>query len=143
MQSVFVSIIDFNGRENTIDCLNSIAKVNKDEFELNVLVINNSPKEKLNLPSFPNLKIKIIENKKNLGFAGGHNVGIKYALENGADFVLVLNNDTAVDKNLIVELVKAANLGSGITTPKIYFSKDLNSIKTDTRERNWEKFYGL
>lgn len=123
MQSVFVSIIDFNGRENTIDCLKSISECSKDNFELNVIVINNFPQKKLNLPIYSNLKVKIIENEKNLGFAEGQNAGIKYALKNGADFVLVLNNDTVLDKNLILELVKTANSGVGIVAPKIYFAK--------------------
>jgi len=138
MQSVFVSIIDFNGRENTIDCLNSIAKINKDDFELTVLVINNS-KEKLNLPSFPDLKIKMIENGKNLGFAGGQNVGIKYALENGADFVLILNNDTVIDKNLISALIKTANLDVGIVAPKIYFAKGFEFHKARYKEEDLGK----
>lgn len=139
MQSVYVSILDFNGRENTIDCLKSINESSKNNFELNVLVINNFPQKKLNLPSFPSLKIKIIENKENLGFAGGQNVGIKYALENGADYVLILNNDTVVDKNLIKELVSCANSEVGIVAPKIYFYKGFEFHKNRYQDKDLGK----
>ncbi len=124
MQKVFVSILNFNGRDNTIDCLNSLKEVIEKNFELFLVVIDNNSKEKLNLPSFPGLNIKIIENNSNLGFSGGHNVGIKYSLENGADFVVILNNDTVVDKNFILELLKVQNSNKdiGITSPKIYFA---------------------
>lgn len=141
MQSVFVSIIDFNGRENTIDCLKSISESSKDDFELHIVVINNFPQKKLDLPAFSNLKIKIIENEKNLGFAGGQNVGIKYALENGADYVLVLNNDTVVDKNLVSELIKAANSGIGIVAPKIYFAKGFEYHKDRYKKEDLGKVF--
>jgi GT2 family glycosyltransferase len=141
MQSVFVSIIDFNGRENTIDCLKSVSESSKDNFELNIIVINNFPQKKLNLPSFPNLRVKIIENEKNLGFAGGQNVGIKYALENGADFVFILNNDTTIDKNLIPRLVKAANSGIGIAAPKIYFAKGFEYHKNRYKKEDLGKVF--
>ncbi len=124
MQKVFISIINFNGRENTLDCLDSIKKINIDNFELYTVVIDNGSKEKLNLPKdyLGEIPLKIIESEVNLGFSGGHNKVIRYALENGADFVLILNNDTEVNKNLISELLKRFNGEKiGITVPKIYF----------------------
>lgn len=123
MKSVWVSLINFKGRENTIDCLNSLGKAVKDNFELKVVVVDNSSSGKLTLPKYP-FPLKILLSKKNLGFSGGHNLGIKYALENGADYILVLNNDTLVDNNLISELLRS--IGSdpmvGIAAPKIYFA---------------------
>ena len=50
--------------------------------------------------------IQLLEAKENLGFSGGNNVGIKYALENGADYVMLLNNDTLVDPNLVEGMLK-------------------------------------
>jgi hypothetical protein len=64
--------------------------------------------------------------EKNLGYAGGNNAGISYALENGADLIFLLNNDTIVDPNTISELVKCLEEESAwaITVPKIlYYSK--------------------
>lgn len=71
-----------------------------------------------------NFKLKIIENNENLGFAEGNNVGIHYALENGADYVMLLNPDTLVDKNLLVHLIDFAETDDkiGILSPKIYFA---------------------
>lgn len=122
MQKVFVSIINFNGRENTLDCLDSIKKAEKNSFDLNVVVIDNGSSEKFDLPKNYS-EVILLKNSKNLGFSGGHNIGIKYALRSGADYILILNNDTVVDNNLISELLKTANLNEdiGIIAPKIYF----------------------
>jgi len=52
--------------------------------------------------------MEIIENGENLGFAEGNNVGIRRAMDDGADYVLLLNNDTVVDLEFLGELVKVA-----------------------------------
>lgn len=126
MKSVFVSILNFNGRKNTLDCLESLKKINIDDFKLTIIVVDNNSAERLNLrdESFGKIELKIIANEVNLGFSGGQNVGIKYALENGADYVLILNNDTYVDENFLKELIEAveADKSIGITVPKIYFA---------------------
>ena len=49
--------------------------------------------------AYPDLPLLV--NKKNLGYAGGNNVGIRYAIEKGADYVLILNNDTIVEPNTV------------------------------------------
>ena len=67
--------------------------------------------------------MEIIENGENLGFAEGNNVGIRRAMDEGADYVLLLNNDTVVDPEFLGELVKMAESDpkAGIVGPKIYF----------------------
>ena len=126
MRSVFVSILNFNGSNNTLDCLESLRKINTSDFKLTILVIDNNSSEKLNMQngSFGEIKLKVIKNKQNLGFSGGHNIGIKYALECGADYILILNNDTYVDNNFLVELLRVMgeNKNVGIVVPKIYFA---------------------
>lgn len=121
MPLVFVSILNYNGKDNTVDCLKSLEKISKENFDLKVIVIDNASKEEFELPVFPNLDLEIIRNNKNLGFSGGHNVGIKYAMNKRADYILILNNDTVVDKNLILELIKGSRKNAGIVAPKIYF----------------------
>ena len=83
MRNVFVSIINFNGRDNTLACLDSIKKLNTSNFKLNVVVIDNGSNGKLNLSQdyLRNIPLKLIAEEKNLGFTGGQNKGIKYALE--------------------------------------------------------------
>lgn len=142
MKSVFISLIDFNSRENIIDCLNSVFKPKHDSFNLSIVVLNNYPK-KLILPKFPNLQIKIIENNTNLGFAGGHNVGIKYALEEGADSVVILNNDTILDEDLISQLFESSGDNVGIVVPKIYFAKGYEFHKDRYKDKDLGKgIYG-
>lgn len=138
---VFVSIIDFNGRDNTISCLESISKFKKSNFELKIVVINNYPQKRLILPKINNLEIKIIDTGKNLGFSGGHNVGIRYALKNGADYVLVLNNDVEAHKNLMNELLKSSKDEVGITAPKIYFYKGFEFHKNRYSEEEKGKVF--
>ena len=127
MINVFVSIINFNGRNNTFVCLDSIKKINASNFKLNVVVIDNGSKEKLNLPQnyLVNIPLKIILKEENSGFTGGHNAGINYALSQNANYVLVLNNDVVVDPNIISQLLGALDKNEkyAIASPKIYFAK--------------------
>src|SRR5690606_4373835 len=69
-------------------------------------------------------QIKLIENKSNLGYSGGNNVGIKRALEDGADWILLLNNDTTINESTLIDLfTETVNTSFSITSPKIYFYK--------------------
>jgi GT2 family glycosyltransferase len=127
MKKIFISILNFNSRNETIDCLNSIKKIKIEGFSVTVVLIDNASKEKMDLTEgFINpIELKIIENKENFGFAGGHNIGLRYALEKGADYVLVLNNDAVLGENALLEMFLAAESisGVGIVVPKIYFAK--------------------
>lgn len=126
MKSVFILILNFNGNNNTLDCVESLKKINITDFKLTILVVDNNSSEKLNLKSdlFEKIQLKVIKNEKNLGFSGGNNVGIRHALKYGADYIVILNNDTYVHENFLIELLKAAQKGNenGILSPKIYFA---------------------
>jgi GT2 family glycosyltransferase len=65
----------------------------------------------------------LIHNARNKGFAAGNNVGIRYALEHGADCVLLLNNDAVLDRSAVNTMVSAlfADSRRGVVVPKIYF----------------------
>lgn len=97
-----------------------------------VILIDNGSRDNsieiLSQLSYPNLLF--IKNKQNLGFAEGNNIGIRHALENGADFVLLLNNDTIVKEDFISELIKQARKypNAGAIGPKIYFLDRPNII---------------
>ncbi len=75
-------------------------------------------------------RIQVIETGCNLGFAGGNNAGIRHALDTGADYVLLLNNDTTVATDLVSRLVESAATrpDGGIFGPKIYFHADPKRI---------------
>lgn len=126
MKKIFVVILNFNGKDNTLVCLRSLAKVklNKNTDLATVVVDNGSEDDSVQAirKEFP--KVIIIENQKNLGFTGGCNEGARVALKSGGDYVLFLNNDTLVHKDLIKNLLSAAENDSvGGVVPKIYFEK--------------------
>jgi hypothetical protein len=106
--------------------LESLKNIKRENFELTIVVVDNSSKEEFDLKSgyMEDIPLVVVKNKENLGFAGGHNVAIKYAIKNGADYVLILNNDTYVDKNFLEELLKATDRDKkiGVLVPKIYFA---------------------
>lgn len=127
MKKVAIVILNFNGEKDTIQCLESIEKLQFTNYNVQIIIVDNGSTEKFKIEN-RKLKIgdlKILRNEENLGFAGGNDVGIKYGLEHGADYILLLNNDTIVDKNLLEELVKTADSETeiGIVSPKIYFAR--------------------
>lgn len=127
MKHILISMLDYNGRDETLACLHSIDKLNLDGIRLTVLVIDNYPPKVFSLGNekFKSIDPIVIKNKDALGFSGGHNVGFKEAFKKNVDYVLVINNDTLVDKNLLQELLKVAeeNNNAGAIVPKIYFVK--------------------
>lgn len=130
MTKVSIVILNWNRADDTIDCLRSVNKLKIKDFELEVVIVDNGSddisklKSQISKLQLRSQNLKIIENKKNLGFAEGNNTGIRYALKNGADYVLVLNNDTLVDRNLVVEFLKISQSDPtvGAINPKIYFA---------------------
>lgn len=121
---VSIIILNWNGWKDTIDCLESLEKINYPNCE--IIVVDNGSTDG-SLERIKNhesrIKFKIVENKENLGFSGGNNVGIKYAMESRADYVLLLNNDTLVEPDFLSELVKIGESDKkiGLVGPKIYF----------------------
>jgi GT2 family glycosyltransferase len=65
----------------------------------------------------------LLENEANLGFAEGHNVGIRYTIDRQADYILLPNNDTIVHERFLSELVRVAECDSrtGFVGPKVYY----------------------
>lgn len=121
MKKVFIIVLHYKGIKDTLECLLSLEKIFiPKEISLNTVIVDNASKDNLK-----SLKAEIIRNDKNLGFAEGNNIGIKYALSKGADHILLLNNDTLVDRDFLKELVFAIEKNSkfGIAVPKIYFAK--------------------
>ena len=129
MTKIFLVILNWNGAIDTLECLVSVGRLNLYNIKLSVLVIDNNSiddsTEKLAHHAINNASYEFIENNKNLGFSGGMNVGIRYALKSGADFVMVINNDTILDKDLLVNLLFSARKRQnvGIICPKVYFAK--------------------
>ncbi len=124
---VFIVVLNWNREKDTLECLRSIGGLSKVGVDLEVVVVDNASKEKSiqKIRKFDGFPVKIIENSDNFGFAKGNNTGIEYALKQGADWVMVLNNDTILDSRIIVEFAHAVKNEKkvGAITPKIYFAK--------------------
>jgi GT2 family glycosyltransferase len=119
---VTIIILNWNGKEDTIECLESLKHITYPNYEI-LLVDNGSTDGSVECfrEQYPGMEI--IETGDNLGFAEGNNVGIRRAMDEGADYVLLLNNDTVVDTEFLGELVYTAktHTKAGIVGPKIYF----------------------
>lgn len=84
----------------------------------------NGERKKEIYDSLSNRNLIIIRNEKNYGFAEGNNIGIKYALKAlNPKYILLLNNDTVVDKDFLMELVKVGKRDDkiGVMGPKVYY----------------------
>jgi len=106
---VSIVVLNWNGLNDTIECLESLKKITYSNYEV-IVVDNGSKGNDVNiLENKYREYIKIIKNKENLGFTGGNNKGIQKAIENGeSKYILLLNNDTIVEPNFLTELVKVA-----------------------------------
>lgn len=118
---VSILIVNWNARENLKECLISLFKIAYLNFEI-ILVDNGSEDDSVEMAekSFP--KVLIVKSEKNLGFAGGNNLGLKYCY---GKYILFLNNDTIVTKDFLGKLVKFMEKRNdvGIIQPTILFHR--------------------
>jgi len=105
---VGVVLLNYNNDRDTIDCLHSLERVKWSNLFV-VIVDNASANDsvvRLRTAIAKNeMSIVLIENKQNLGFAAGNNIGIRECLKKGCQYVMVLNNDTVVEKGFLDPLV--------------------------------------
>lgn len=124
MQSkVQIIILQYNNSDSTIKCLNSLLVLNYGNFK--VLVVDNASETEdakkisdfISNHSAMGYELKVMN--LNLGYSSGNNYGIKYALENQADYIWVLNNDVFVEKDSLSKLIEVAekNPSIGILSP--------------------------
>ncbi|MBP2681099.1 MAG: putative glycosyltransferase, partial [Candidatus Krumholzibacteriota bacterium] len=127
---VAIVVLNWNGKVLTMECLESLASLTYANAE--VIVVDNGSSDGTAdaVRKTYGDRVTIIENPTNLGFAGGNNVGIRRALEGGADYVLLLNNDTVVDRALVDRLVETIteSRNIGIVGPKIYYASPADRI---------------
>lgn len=104
---IVIVLLNFNGDKDTLECLKSLEKVSYPNFQ--TIVVDNGSLETSRArlrKAHPHLPI--LENGTNLGFAGGNNPGIKWALSHHAEWILLLNNDTTVDPDFLHAFLRAA-----------------------------------
>lgn len=114
---VSVIILNLNGIDYTIRCLDSIKKSSCKDYE--IIVVDNGSSDNSVAVLGKRKGIRLILNKENLGFAEGNNVGVRAAK---GKYICLLNNDTKVDRNWLKELVTAAESDRriAICNPKFF-----------------------
>ena len=125
MTKIAIVVLNWNQPQLTIDTINSILKIKSFNFKYKIFLVDNNSSDN-SVAHFQdkygkNSAIEIIQTASNLGYVG-NNVGIKKALKEKFNYVLLINNDVIVDPNFLKELLAGANLGYDIVGPKIYFA---------------------
>lgn len=93
---VFVLVLNYDGKTHLEYCLPSLLATDYGNFEV-VLLDNASVDGSVEFAKTHFPEITIMENEANLGWSAGNNVGIRYALDHDADYIVLQNNDTKVD----------------------------------------------
>jgi len=122
MAKVYIIILNWNGLKDTIECLDSVYKLHYPDFHV-IVVDNGSSDCSVETISREFPQIILIENNKNLGFTGGNNVGMHRAMQLGADYVWLLNNDTVVDPDSLARLIDEAEMSpqTGLVSPVVHY----------------------
>lgn len=126
---VAIILLNWNNKEDTLDCIRSLKCIGYPNFEI-IVADNGSTDDSVKVIKGSYPEITLIENRKNLGFAAGNNAGIRPALLNNADYILLLNNDTVVDPKFLDELIRVAESDPkiGVVGPKIYYYSEPGRI---------------
>lgn len=137
---VYIIILNWNQLEYTLDCIKSVKMLIYPNFKI-IVVDNGSKINSEDIIRKEHRDIILINNKENLGFAGGNNVGIRYALLNDADYIWLLNNDTTVDHCALTAMVDIGEKipECGILGSKIYYHDKPELIWFAGATINWKK----
>jgi hypothetical protein len=131
---VSVIILHLNNIPCLVDCISSLNKISYPNFD--IFVVHNGAKSNALPDALTQLSqhiTEIIDTGDNIGFAGGNNVGITRTLEKGADYVLLLNDDTEVSKDFLSLLVESAEKrqDAGMFGPRIFLFDQPDKIWFD------------
>lgn len=130
MPLVFIILINYNNSQITIECIESLLEITYKNYKI-IVVDNHSEDDSVRqLRKYESEKTKLLYTEDNLGFTGGNNVGIEYALKQGAEYILLLNNDTIVEKNFLEPLLQAFHEcpECGLSIGKIMYEKEREKI---------------
>ena len=112
-------VLSWNGREDTLACLRSLEGQGAE-----VIVVDNASEDG---SAEAVSGVEVIRNPRNLGYAGGMNVGLRAALDRGADAVLLLNNDVELEAGAVTALA-AASEGAAAVCPLITFADNPETV---------------
>ena len=98
LPKISVIILNWNGKEDTLECLASVKQLDYSNYKI-VLVDNGSVDDSVDAILTQHPDITVLQTGVNLGYAGGNNVGIRWALKQGTDYILLLNKKKQVFKD--------------------------------------------
>ena len=135
LRSVNLFVLNWNGRDLTLDCLSSLEKIAYPNVKVYVIDNGSSDNSVTAIRNqFPEKSVfnsiyEIIELPENYGFARGNNAGFELVKQK-ADYTIFLNNDTIVDPNFVEPLINAMESNSTVkqSTPKIFYADNLDYI---------------
>jgi hypothetical protein len=135
--NVSIVVLNWNGRADTLACLRSLQTLANESTKVFV-VDNGSTDGSVAAIRAAHPEVELIETGSNLGYAGGNNVGIERAVADGADFLLVLNNDTTCAPNMVEELLRAAarHPRAGMLCPRMFYAHEPDRVWFD--EARWD-----
>lgn len=126
---VYILLLNYNRLNDTIECVNSLKRIHYSNYK--IVIVDNCSTDN----SFPMLEEKLDEIElhqtgENVGYTGGINFGLKIIKEKNADYILVLNNDTIVEKDFLNNLIVAMekNSAAGAACGTILAEHDQNKI---------------
>jgi GT2 family glycosyltransferase len=127
---VCIIILNWNGLKDTLECLDSILGLDYENY--NVIVVDNGSLDRsveIIRERFPS--VIMIESNRNLGYTGGNNIGIQYALEHSADYIWLLNNDTIISADCLRKMVEIAETDPqiGLLSPVIYYENQRDRMQ--------------
>lgn len=140
---VTIIIVTWNNQEEIRDCLESIKKSGYKNY--NIVIVDNASQDsttEIISEDFPDFDL--IKNVTNKYFTGGNNIGFKYAINKyNPDFLLILNPDTIVEKDVISKLVEVAQSDEkiGAVGPKIKFKGGENDGKINSASLFYDNFH--
>ncbi len=144
---VSIIILTTDALAMTKEQLQDAAKLDIEGLNAECLVVDNGSKDgtekAIKNYKLPNMAYKFIQNISNLGFAGGNNIGIKDAVRRGFDYVILMNNDLILSKDLVTKLVSymEENPTVGIVSPKMYFAEGYEFHKDRYKENEKGKVF--
>jgi hypothetical protein len=135
LRSVNLFVLNWNGRDLTLDCLSSLEKITYPNVKVYVIDNGSSDNSVTAIRNqFPEKSVfnsiyEIIGLPENYGFARGNNAGFELVKQK-ADYTIFLNNDTIVDPNFVEPLINAMESNSTVkqSTPKIFYADNLDYI---------------
>jgi len=136
--SVFAITLNLNGKHDTEECVSALLEMTYPNYEV-IVVDNGSGDGSVQyLKKKFKKKISIIACEKNLGYSKGFNSGIRYAMRRGAEYLLILNNDTVIHKDALTELVSIAESDPkiGFVSGKVYHYEKPNVLQTIGKKRH-------